>query len=101
MNLLPFYDDSIADSLISAEIYDYFCKNIFADVDLSKITMDDLITVFSNKDAIDKGICELSMTMNDFFTFLISYMKDEVNLKQLTRSKKKIQELQTIIHDLY
>lgn len=100
MNLLPFYDNDIAETLISAEIYDYFYKNIFSDVNVSKISMDDLINIFSNRPLIEKCMTELSMTTTDFFTYIVYYLKDEINLKQLTRSKKKIQKLHDIINDL-
>ena len=100
MNLLPFYDNDIAESMISAEIYDYFFKYIFKDLNISKITMDDLITIFSDKENIEKCKTELSMTTEDFFSYMTFYLKDEINLKQLTRSKKKIQQLRDIIHDL-
>ena len=100
MNLLPFYDNDIAETLISSEIYEYFYKNIFKDFDLGRITMDDLIDIFSNKPNIEKCKTELSMTTEDFFSYIVYYLKDEINLKQLTRSKKKIQQLHDIIHDI-
>lgn len=100
MNLLPFYDNDIAESLISSEIYDYFYNHIFKDYNLSKITMDDLIDIFSNKELIGKCMGDLSLNAEDFFKYIAFYLKDEINLKQLTRSKKKIQRLHDIINDL-
>jgi len=100
MNLLPFYDNDIMDSLISAEIYNYFDKNIFSGVDTSKISMDDLICIFSNRELIDKCMKDLSLTIEDFFTYIIFYLKDEIDMRQLTRSKKKIQRLHDIINDI-
>lgn len=100
MNLLPFYDNDIAESLISSEIYDYFYNHIFKDYNLSKITMDDLIDIFSNKELIGKCMGDLSLNTEDFFKYIAFYLKDEINLKQLTRSKKKIQRLHDIINDL-
>lgn len=100
MNLLPFYDNDIMDSLISAEIYTYFDKNIFGGIDTSKISMDDLIGIFSNRELIDKCMKDLSLSIEDFFTYIIFYLKDEIDLRQLTRSKKKIQRLHDIINDI-
>jgi len=100
MNLLPFYDNDIMDSLISSEIYTYFDKNIFNEVDTSKISMDDLIGIFSNRELIDKCMKDLSLTIEDFFTYIIFYLKDEIDMRQLTRSKKKIQRLHDIINDI-
>lgn len=100
MNLLPFYDNDIMDSLISSEIYTYFDKNIFNDIDTSKISMDDLISIFSNRDLIDKCMKDLSLSIEDFFTYIIFYLKDEIDMRQLTRSKKKIQRLHDIINDI-
>lgn len=100
MNFLPFYDNNIMDTLISSEVYDYFDKHIFAAIDTSKITMDDLINIFSNRPLLDKCKTELSMTTTDFFTYIVYYLKDEIDLKQLTRSKKKIQQLHDIINDV-
>jgi len=100
MNLLPFYDNDIMDSLISAEIYNYFNNNIFSGIDTSKISMDDLIGIFSNRDLINKCTQDLSLSIDDFFTYIIFYLKDEIDLRQLTRSKKKIQRLHDIINDI-
>lgn len=100
MNLLPFYDNDIMDSLISSEIYTYFDKNIFDGVDTSKISMDDLISIFSNRELIDKCMKDLSLSIEDFFTYIIFYLKDEIDMRQLTRSKKKIQRLHDIINDI-
>lgn len=100
MNLLPFYDNDIMDSLISSEIYTYFDKNIFSGIDTSKISMDDLIDIFSNRELIDKCMTDLSLTIEDFFTYIIFYLKDEIDMRQLTRSKKKIQRLHDIINDI-
>ena len=100
MNLLPFYDNDIMDSLISSEIYTYFDKNIFNEVDTSKISMDDLIGIFSNRELIDKCMKDLSLTIEDFFTYIIFYLKDEIDMRQLTRRKKKIQRLHDIINDI-
>lgn len=100
MNLLPFYDNNIMDSLISSEIYTYFDRNIFSGIDTSKISMDDLIGIFSNRDLMEKCKADLSLTTEDFFTYIIFYLKDEIDLKQLTRSKKKIQRLRDIVNDI-
>lgn len=98
INLLPFCDTTIADTMISAEVYSYFDKNIFNGIDRSKITVDDLIVIFSNRDLINNCCSNFTMSMNEFFIYIISYLKDEINLSKLTRSRKKIQQLREIIN---
>ena len=100
MNFIPFYDNDIMDTLISSEIYSYFDKHIFDGVDTSKISMDDLINIFSNRELINQCMNDLSLSIEDFFSYIIFYLKDEVDMRQLTRSKKKIQELHNIINDV-
>ena len=98
MNFSSFYDNS--ENLSTSEIYDYFRDRLFQGQDPSKITLDDLIKVFSDKEQIKRCIANLDLTTNDFFMFIIKWLKEECDMKSFTRSKKKIAQLQALVYDI-
>lgn len=98
MNFSSFYDNT--ENLSTSEIYIYFKNNLFQGQDPSKITLDDLITVFSDKELIENCKNRLDLSTNEFFMFMIKWLKEECDMKSFTRSKKKIAQLQSLVYDL-
>lgn len=98
MNFSSFYDNS--ENLSTSEIYDYFRDRLFQGQDPSKITLDDLIKVFSDKEQIILCKSNLDLNTNDFFMFIIKWLKEECDMKSFTRSKKKIAQLQALVYDI-
>ena len=98
MNFFPFYDES--ESLSNNEIFSYFKLTLFRDLDASKINLDDLIRLFSNKEVIEKCKKDLDLSTDEFFSFIISFLKESCDMKSFTRSKKKIAQLQLLVHDI-
>ena len=98
MNFSSFYDNS--ETISTSEIYDYFRDHLFQEQDPSKITLDDLIKVFSDKELIKRCKSNLDLSTNDFFMFIIKWLKEECDMKSFTRSKKKIAQLQALVYDI-
>lgn len=98
MNFSPFYDNS--ENISTIEIYSYFKDKLFNGQDPSKITLDDLINVFSDKEQIKRCKENLDLTTDEFFTFIIKWLKEECVMKSFTRSKKKIAQLQALVYDV-
>lgn len=98
MNFSSFYDNS--ENLSTSEIYNYFKDSLFRGQDPSKITLDDLINVFSDKESIENCKTRLDLTTDEFFTFIIKWLKEECDMKSFTRSKKKIAQLQALVYDI-